>query len=124
MPGGLFVLLSAKEARIHVVRSPDFAHILPEPSVQGILDAFLKGLRSDNRDKGLELGVQEIEIVLTKAAAEGLASQEEEEAGHSDSGMIVRDQIHLTLAGAQTILAGVAEEGEGDGAEGQHRRCG
>jgi uncharacterized protein GlcG (DUF336 family) len=118
---GIFALIARKEKSIDVLVSRKYQTALPRDRRNRIRDAFIEAFRRQDFDGGLQRGVAAIAQVLAAAAKAGELpkSSTAEQALLFDGGqgskttgdaggLIVRNQVRLTLAGARAMI-GAAE---------------
>ena len=92
---GLFVLIAKDEKKLKALTRRQFDHRFTVERREEIVKAFLAGFKTGDFDEGLKKGVDEIvSVVKATAAAEPPASP-----------LVARDQVRLTLAGANKALA-------------------
>src|SRR5579883_3162760 len=119
---GFFILIVRKEHKWEMLASPAYREVLTEARRQAIQQAFFEGFRRQDFNEGLRRGVAAIGEVLATAlrgrgadrspvveprGGSGSAAVPPAAAGPgAASGLIVRNQVRLTLAGARAILAG------------------
>jgi glc operon protein GlcG len=108
---GVFILIAQKERKLEVLASRHFREALTEDHRLAIRKAFFEGFQHKDFNEGLRLGVAAIGKTLPAARRAEARTWMGTTAGasastKSDSPLIVRNQVRLTLAGAQTILAG------------------
>jgi glc operon protein GlcG len=99
---GIYILIDKQSHSLRVAETGSFGG-LPKSDNEEIRTAFVNGFRQREFDKGLADGVRSIEKVL--ASAKGAVKPEPRAESPAD-GLIVRNQLRLTLAGARTIVAG------------------
>lgn len=96
---GVFVLIAKQEKRLQVLVRRPYESRLPKDRQVSVRDSMLDAFKTGDFDGGLRRGVDEIIVALrlsTPAAAP---------AGHAGpTGLIVRDRVGLTLAGARKVL--------------------
>src|SRR5262249_42267719 len=97
---GIFILIPKREAKIDAIRAARVADVVEPARLHAIRDAFIAAFKNRDFDSGLTGGVDVIEKTLAQAKAEGKA------VAAPASGLIVRNQVKLTLDGARKILAG------------------
>ncbi len=107
---GIYVLISRRDHKIDVLASKAFASMLPEASRQRIQKAFIQGLRSGDFDAGLMAGAKAIshDVLALKRSA-NLAEWTGQRSATAESGsssLVLHNQVRLTLAGAQRLIAG------------------
>jgi uncharacterized protein GlcG (DUF336 family) len=116
--GGLYVLISKEDRKIEVF-APRFQEIFPASTLRVIRDAFIEGLRGDDKDEGLRKGVEAIIRALpgpTKresGLSPSLTGREQPTRAGADARHLVeRDRVRLSLAGAQQIIEGAIRKAE------------
>src|SRR4051812_4815649 len=110
---GIFVLASRRDRHIDVLVSKDFSARITDPQRLEIRQAFIDGFRQGDYDRGLLDGIariaktvgEEKEKEAPVASARSSPVRGERE-GADSSPLVVRDQVRLSLAGAERILAG------------------
>jgi glc operon protein GlcG len=103
LPGwGVYVLFARENRRMEVLISSRYRKALGEGAEQQIRDAFLGPLREGKPDEALVAGVKTIDRLLSRITPAPAASSETD----AHNGLIVRNQVRLTLAGARAIIAG------------------
>ncbi len=107
---GIYVLISRRDHKIEVLASKAFVGMVPEPTRKKIQLAFINGLRSGNFDVGLMAGANAISHdVLGAKPVANVADWTGQHASTAEAGtssVVLRNQVRLTLAGAQRIIAG------------------
>ncbi len=108
---GLFILIAKKERKLEVLASRHYREIMSEDHRVAIRKAFFEGFQHKDFNEGLKLGVAAIRKVVAAARHPEALTRSGTTAGasagsNSDSPLVVRNQVRLTLAGAQAILAG------------------
>jgi uncharacterized protein GlcG (DUF336 family) len=107
---GIYVLISRRDHKIEVLASKAFASMMPEPTRVQIQTAFIQGLRSGDFDAGLMAGAKAISQhvlgVKRGANAADWTGQRSSTAEAGSSSLVLRNQMRLSLAGAQRIIAG------------------
>jgi glc operon protein GlcG len=112
---GIYVLIARRDRKIDVLVSKAFASAVPEPSREKIQQAFIQGLKSGDFDAGLGMGAMAIRMAPTDAkqqanAGEWMGRQTSSAAAAGPSSLVLRNQIRLTLAGAERILEGAQKK--------------
>lgn len=112
---GIYILAARRDHKIYDLASKAFTGIVTEPKRAAIREAFLEGFKQGNYDAGLERGVAMIGAVLAGEKHAGDAPEAEttrparttrapdREEGRSP--LVLHNQVRLTLAGAERILA-------------------
>ncbi len=117
---GLFILIARKERKLEVLASRHYREALTEARRTAIREAFFEGFKRDDFNEGLKLGVAAIGKTLAgvhrdpptprSTVGEALTWSATAAAvtpgSKTDSPLVVRDQVRLTLAGARVILSG------------------
>jgi glc operon protein GlcG len=115
---GIFTLIARREAKIEVLAAPTLQAALPLSRREPIRAAFIEGLRRHEFDDALKRGVAAIATAVSAAERAGelrtrspalLAWGVEAAAtaaNATDGGLILRNQVRLTLAGAKALIAG------------------
>jgi glc operon protein GlcG len=107
---GLYILISRRDHKIEVWVSKRAAAIVPETARKQIQNSLIQHLASGNFDVALEFGVGNIARIASQAQRSADRAEwtgRRSSAGESDgSSLVVRNQVRLTLAGAQRILEG------------------
>jgi glc operon protein GlcG len=107
---GIYVLISRRDHKIDVLASKAFAGMMPEATRERIQKAFIQGLRSGDFDAGLLAGAQAISHDVLSLKRFGTAAdwtgQRTSTAEAGSSSLVLHNQVRLTLAGAQRIIAG------------------
>jgi glc operon protein GlcG len=111
---GIYVLISRRDHKIDVLMSKAFAKAVPEQDRERIQQAFIRGLKGGDFDAALTAGLAAIQQVPNLAkraanAAEWFGRPSGTTAG-GPSGLVLRNQVRLTLAGAEQILAGAEKK--------------
>jgi glc operon protein GlcG len=131
---GIYVLAARREHKIEVLLSSALTKRIPDTQRLAIRNVFVEGFKEGDFDAGLQHGVQRIGEVLAasgKSAANPPAAESPPAhqvptttttnttatavAEFGSAGLLLRDQVRLTLPGARTIL---------DGAEAKARELG
>jgi glc operon protein GlcG len=112
---GIYVLIARRDHKIDVLVSKDFASAVPEPFRKKIQQAFIQGLKSGDFDAGLNMGATAIRSAPMEAkqqanAGDWTGRQTAEAAPAGPSSLVLRNQVRLTLAGAERILAGAQKK--------------
>lgn len=119
---GLYALISKGDHKMEVIASRDNAALNARARRIAIRDAFLEEFRKNNYDLGLRRGVESIERTLALLRAEGSPGvfvplpTPTTTAGPTSAdraGLVRRNGVKLTLAGAKRVLA-AAEAKAGD----------
>ncbi len=115
---GIFILIAKKEKSLELLVSRKDFGVLPTPRQKIIRAAFIDGFRQRNFDQGLKQGVAAIAEGVAAAhgagepaTAKAMAFLPGPDASTASSagvarGLVVRNQVRLTLAGARTLIAG------------------
>jgi glc operon protein GlcG len=121
---GIFILVARKEHKLEVLGSGRSRDILTDAHRREIIEGFSQGFRRNDANDGLRRGVAELAKVLETArpiASEsprppvpegrsGLSTEATAMAfgprAASDSPLVARNQVRLTLSGARAIIAG------------------
>jgi glc operon protein GlcG len=107
---GMYVLISRRDHKIDVLVSKAAAQRVPERVREQIQESFIMGLRKGDFDYALVTGVNAISRVPRLAnAAEWTGRQTTTTTGAASS-LVLRNQVRLTLAGAQRILEGAQKK--------------
>jgi glc operon protein GlcG len=114
-PPGIFTLIARKETKIEILVARRFQRALPRARRDKIQGAFISAFRRRDFDGGLERGVAAIAGALGEARNAGelpppstlhFAGLPPWSRAESHGGLILRNQVRLTLAGARAIVAG------------------
>ena len=108
---GVFILIAQKERKLEVLASRHFREVLTADHRLAIRKAFFEGFQHKDFNEGLKLGVAAIGKAMAAARHAEALTWSGKTAGtsagsKSDSPLVVRNQVRLTLAGARAILAG------------------
>ncbi|MGP0067415.1 MAG: heme-binding protein [Isosphaeraceae bacterium] len=122
---GLFILISRKERKLEVLASRQYREVLTDSRRNAIREAFFEGFRKQDFSEGLRLGVAAIGKALAtvhraepaprSTVTEALTWSGATTGSRSDSPLVVRNQVRLTLLGARAILAGSAAKAQAMG---------
>jgi glc operon protein GlcG len=102
---GLFILIDKKDRKLELGTSVGLRDRVSREQQTAVRDAFLAGFRGGDFDAGLRDGIKEIEKVL-RASPKPAATATEAPKRSDGAELVVRDQVHLTLAGARRIIEG------------------
>jgi uncharacterized protein GlcG (DUF336 family) len=119
---GIFVLIAKKETKIEVLVSRPLKDAFPHDALQSVRMAFTDAFRQKHFDRGLTEGVRVIETAT--AVAKGEKKLPKFDAAVDDkafpivaggaappaSGLVVRNQVKLTLEGARAIVEGAKQK--------------
>jgi uncharacterized protein GlcG (DUF336 family) len=113
---GLLLGIGRKDRRLEIVVTEPFQKAIPREKQMEIRDAILDRFRKQDFDGGLQAGISAVETALKDARAKGtipkfaLAVTEPDWSEHpktsTESGLIVKNRVGLTLEGARRIIAG------------------
>jgi glc operon protein GlcG len=136
---GFFILIARKERKLEVLASRTYREILTDARRQSIRNAFFEGFHRQDFNEGLRRGVAALGEALAavrrpaeplRAVAGGASTLQPSRAlpGYptggqtptssgpgTDSGLVRRNQVRLTLAGARAILAGAEAKAQSMG---------
>jgi glc operon protein GlcG len=102
---GIYLLMARKETKLYIRISPDFRDRVGQPEFEVIRNMLIEGFRKGDFDEGLVRGVQELDMVLARTDTADRAVHEAK-GPTGASGLVARNQVRLTLAGARRIVAG------------------
>jgi glc operon protein GlcG len=116
---GLYVLIAKNERKIEVVPGRRSRDAFPASTLRVIRDAFIEGLRGDDKDEGLRKGVEAIVRALPgptrreSGLSPSLTGRDHPTRTGADARHLVeRDRVRLSLAGAQQIIEGAIRKAE------------
>jgi len=91
---GIYLLIAKQEKRLWLLVRRQFAHRLPQPAQDAVREAMLAKFKAGQLDEGLTAGAEEL--------AKGLKATAPSE---PTTGLVTRDHLKLSLAGARVILS-------------------
>src|SRR5262249_44785 len=124
---GFFILIVRKEHKLEILGSGPDREVLTDSRRQAIQQAFFEGFRRQDFNEGLKRGVAaSAELPAAPRRVGDQPHFAETRGGTSPiapgpsgpgaaSGLIVRNQVRLTLAGARAILAGAEAKAQAMG---------
>jgi glc operon protein GlcG len=100
---GLIILIPKEEGKIEARAHRRIERLIGDRDRRAIQDAFITGFRKGDFDAGLESGIRTVDEILARAAQSGRSVAAPDST--DSSGLIARDRIRLTLAGARKAHA-------------------